>query len=193
MKKLILFTLILTVLLSAFSICVFATDAPEENGDSTKTEENFFEMAFEKAKAHSEKILSAIAAIGSLLLAFTYKKGLLPALKSGIDNLRDSVVKLKKESEAQSESSSSLLITASEHLKNAEDMLTSLSNRLSELEGALKENAESKDEREKFKLILLSQTDMLYDIFMTSSLPQYQKDAVGEKIADMKEKIKIGE
>lgn len=193
MKKIILFTLILTVLLSAFTVCVFAS---EEAGDGTteaQKSQNFFELIFEKAKAHSEKILSAVAAIGSLFLAFTYKKGLLPALKTGIDNLRDSVVKLKKESEAQSESSSSLLITASEQLKNAEDMLTSLSSRLSELEVALRENAESKDEREKFKLILLSQTDMLYDIFMTSSLPQYQKDAVGEKIADMKEKIKIGE
>lgn len=193
MKKIILFTLILTVLLSAFTVCVFASEEVGEGIAEAQKSQNFFELIFEKAKAHSEKILSAVAAIGSLFLAFTYKKGLLPALKTGIDNLRDSVVKLKKESEAQSESSSSLLITASEQLKNAEDMLTSLSSRLSELEVALRENAESKDEREKFKLILLSQTDMLYDIFMTSSLPQYQKDAVGEKIADMKEKIKIGE
>ena len=193
MKKIILFTLILTVLLSAFTVCVFASEEAGEGIAEAQKSQNFFELIFEKAKAHSEKILSAVAAIGSLFLAFTYKKGLLPALKTGIDNLRDSVVKLKKESEAQSESSSSLLITASEQLKNAEDMLTSLSSRLSELEVALRENAESKDEREKFKLILLSQTDMLYDIFMTSSLPQYQKDAVGEKIADMKEKIKIGE
>ena len=32
-----------------------------------------------------------------------------------------------------------------------------------------------------------AQIDMLYGIFMTSSLPQYQKDAVSEHIHKMKE------
>ena len=30
---------------------------------------------------------------------------------------------------------------------------------------------------------------MLYDVFMSSALPQYQKDAVGERIAKMREAI----
>ena len=37
------------------------------------------------------------------------------------------------------------------------------------------------------KIILSAQIDMLYDIFMTSSLPQYQKDAVSKRIGEMKE------
>ena len=34
-----------------------------------------------------------------------------------------------------------------------------------------------------------AQIDMLYDVFMSSALPQYQKDAVGERIAKMKEAL----
>ena len=39
---------------------------------------------------------------------------------------------------------------------------------------------------EDTRVILSAQVDMLYDIFMTSALPQYQKDAVGERIAAMR-------
>ena len=37
------------------------------------------------------------------------------------------------------------------------------------------------------KALMSAQIDMLYDIFMTSSLPQYQKDAVNKRISEMKE------
>jgi hypothetical protein len=36
------------------------------------------------------------------------------------------------------------------------------------------------------KTIMSAQVDMLYNIFMSSSLPQYSKDAVGERISEMK-------
>ena len=35
--------------------------------------------------------------------------------------------------------------------------------------------------------------DMLYEVFMHSSLPQYSKDALGEKVAEMKKSISLGE
>ena len=34
--------------------------------------------------------------------------------------------------------------------------------------------------------ILLSQIDLLYEVFMNSSLPQYEKDRIGEMVAAMK-------
>ena len=37
------------------------------------------------------------------------------------------------------------------------------------------------------KALMSAQIDMLYDIFMTSSLPQYQKDAVNQRVKEMKE------
>ena len=42
---------------------------------------------------------------------------------------------------------------------------------------------------EELSVIVGTQIDMLYDIFMTSALPQYQKDAVGERVAKMKEAL----
>ena len=42
---------------------------------------------------------------------------------------------------------------------------------------------------EKIKFVLESQIDMLYTIFISSSLPQYQKEEVGAKINQMKEEL----
>ena len=38
-----------------------------------------------------------------------------------------------------------------------------------------------------------AQIDMLYEIFMSSALPQYAKDRVGEKVAEMKAQLTDGE
>ena len=38
----------------------------------------------------------------------------------------------------------------------------------------------------ELRLILNSQIELLYEIFMSSSLPTYQKDAVGARFAEMK-------
>lgn len=179
------------LLLSISSIGVFAAD--ESDVGALSAEESFFGLVFEEIKANSENILSALAFAASLLVAFTYKKGLLPNLKSGIERLSDAVSKLRDASKEQSENSSLALGTAGEHLENAKNALEAILERLSRLENELSYAKETRSEREEFKLILLSQTDMLYDIFMNSSLPQYQKDIVGEKIAAMKESIKKGE
>ena len=44
-------------------------------------------------------------------------------------------------------------------------------------------------ERESMRTILLGQVDMLYAIFMSSALPQYQKDEIGIKIQEMREEL----
>ena len=36
---------------------------------------------------------------------------------------------------------------------------------------------------------MLAEVEMIYNIFISSSLPQYQKDKVGEAYSKMKEKL----
>ena len=57
----------------------------------------------------------------------------------------------------------------------------------------MKSNGIDKSERERMRIIMQGQIDMLYDIFMTSALPQYKKDEVGTRINEMKEKLVINE
>ncbi len=182
------------MLILTLSLTVISASAAEISvEDQTESEENFFASIYGEAVENSDKILSALAFIGSVVLAFTYKKGLLPTLNSAIGKLTESVSKIKKSSEEQLDKSCKLLGDAGVYLENTEKCLNALSERLEKLESDLENAKESKSQREKFNLVLMAQTDMLYDIFMTSGLPQYQKDIVGEKISAMKEQIGKGE
>ena len=58
-----------------------------------------------------------------------------------------------------------------------------------ELDVCIKDESEARREKKQLRLLADAQIDMLYNVFMSSALPQYQKDAVGERIAKMKEAI----
>jgi hypothetical protein len=76
-----------------------------------------------------------------------------------------------------------------ERLGELENSVTLFRETLDTLEEQLQCEAEYVKERKKMNRIMLAQIDMLYDIFMSSALPQYQKDAVGGKIQIMKEEL----
>ena len=69
-------------------------------------------------------------------------------------------------------------------------MIGALTEKISSLDNAVNErlvmDEKARGEYEKLRFIIEGQIDMLYDIFMSSALPQYQKDAVGERIGKMK-------
>lgn len=196
MKKILTFILILTVLVSGFCIAVHAEEPDYETENTANAEDtenkNFYEIIYGAFRDNSEKITSALAAIASLVLAFCYKRGLMPSVKGATNKLCDLVSKVKDASEEQAETAKELLYSAEEKLLCARDSIEKLNERLMELEKELSESLADKDEREKMKLILMAQTEMLYDIFMTSALPQYQKDIVGERTARMKEQLNVG-
>lgn len=186
MKKLILFIVILIFTVSVFAFSAYA------DGEAVEAEtenESFYELVYSALREHSEKILSALAAIGSLLLAFTYRRGLMPTLNGALEKMCEGIGKIKTASEEQTKNAALLLSEAEERLENSKNALADITNKLEKLELELSESLESKDEREKMKIILLSQTEMLYDIFMSSALPQYQKDMVGERTLKIKEEL----
>ena len=206
MKKIFLFVITITLLLSILTVGVSAQydgestktadgEAVTGEGESTDevTDAGFFELVYSELERNSEKLFSALAFLGSLLIAFTYKRGLLPTVRAAIESLADAVGKIKQASETQGESANAALGVATEHLAAAEGALEVISDKLATLECRLDEQCVGVSEREKMKLIMSAQTDMLYDIFMCSALPQYQKDIVGEKIADIKRKIEAEE
>ena len=190
MKKLLTFILIFIFIFSIFAIFTAANDAAaaEESVES----ESIYSLVYSVFYRHSDKILSALAALGSLFLAFTYKKGLMPSLKSAIDKLCDAVSRMKNTSEKQGEAGTALLNIATEKLQTAKEGLDIISEKLSTLENELNDLMADKEERERYKTIMLMQAEMLYDIFMNSALPQYEKDMVGEKMARMKNVINGG-
>ena len=154
--------------------------------DTEESAKNPFEAVFEKVKEHSDTIFSALTLIGSLVLAFTYKKGLLPALGASLGKIGDSVKKISDATEASITKSEGAIIDIDTRVQDIKNLFERLDEKVADLNTKLVAVDEERERGEMTRILMRSQIDMLYDIFMTSSLPQYSKDAVGEKIAAMK-------
>ncbi len=165
-----------------------ADDTPAGSGDGEK-KSNPFEVVFATVKEYATEIFCALSFVGSLILAYAYKSGLLPIIKGGIGAISTTVSSIKETAERGESKTDELTRAVCDRLSDAEICLDGIGNAIDELGKRLNGLESDADERKKLNLILATQIDMLYSIFMTSSLPQYQKDEVGAKISEMREAL----
>lgn len=179
MKKILTLLLLVTVLVTALTVpALAAEEATEENA----SEENLFEICYGEIMKHSDKILSALAFLGTLIIAFAYKKGFLPIVKGALNALSASVAGLKEEAERTT-------LESSERLDSAVSLIDGMVERLSSLEKGLTAARDEQAKSADMKTIMKAQIEMLYEVFMSSSLPAYQKESIGERIAEMKKTL----
>ena len=165
------------------------SDIPDADKTDAKEEESSFAKAYGIAVKNADKIFALFAFVSSLFVGFAYKRGLLPLLKSALSALGSGVASLKEQSEKAGEESTRVLAEAAEKLERAENTVSIIYERISALENELSHVREGAMRDGELRIILSSQIDMLYEIFMSSSLPSYQKDAIGEKVAEMKKAL----
>jgi hypothetical protein len=168
---------------------VVVTEQAEDGAaDDNKVDEGtvWADEAYGIALKNADKIFALLACVSSLIVGFAYKKGLLPLVKNAISTLGSGVASLKEHSERAADAANGALTEAAERLSRAEECFGLISERLAALENELEAARESSVKDKELRLILNSQIDMLYEIFMSSALPSYQKDAVGERVAEMK-------
>ena len=77
-----------------------------------------------------------------------------------------------------------------EKLALSERMLKESEEKLQDLDKKLSETMKTGDKTDELRCVMLAEVEMIYDIFISSSLPQYQKDKVGEAYSKMKEMLK---
>ena len=172
---------------SAASDSVVEEETTVESAPVEDTESNVFEELYAAVGEFSGEIASALAFIGSLIVAFAYKRGLMPTVKSGIGAIGGAVSQLKDSTESYSKHQDELLAEFTERLTRAEEVLEKFGNAIEEIAEKTEDGKHAAEDRANMKALMAAQIDMLYDIFMTSSLPQYQKDAVNKRIQEMKE------
>ena len=74
-------------------------------------------------------------------------------------------------------------------LTAAERTLEALADGLGKLTAALDEREKNSYSADDLTTVMLAEIDMLYEIFNSAELPQYIKDRVGERIAEMKKTL----
>lgn len=200
MKKTIFSILLAITLFISMSLLTFAdsntvSDSSDINStlmseeENEQTEKNIFEAAYDEIIKHSDKLFAAMAALSSVVLAIAYKKGLLPIIKGALSALASQVAKFKEDTEREIGKANESTLAITEKLSKTENILSLLTDKLDTVEKELSESADNKTKSEVLAKVMNVQVDLLYDIFMSSSLPQYQKEIVGEKISEMKKSI----
>ena len=185
MKRLISILLIVCAFFALFSVTAFAA----ESAESTNEGENIIEILYAFCVDNADKILSALAFLGSILIAFTYRRGFLPLIKGSLNTLGSTVSKITDENSKMREDATVLFDMTKKHVSAALSTLDSVINRVIDLEFELNSARDNAEAAESLRVVMEAQIDMLYEIFMSSSIPAYQKESVGEKIAAMKKAI----
>ncbi|MBR7116654.1 MAG: hypothetical protein IKC87_03000 [Clostridia bacterium] len=163
-----------------------AEDNPTEGTDNIDKGGNIFEDIYAGFEKYSAQITSLLAFIGSIILAIAYKLGLSPLIEKTLTGVLGAIGKLKENVAASEENAERVSSALTERLESAENVITELNAAVAKMSTALEAEEANVNWREQMRTVLTAQIDMLYDIFMTSALPQYQKDAVGERVQSMR-------
>ena len=190
LTKLIISLVISVALLLAFGTFAFANEAvADEIITEEAAGENVFAEIYSVVKANADKIFSALAFIGTLIVGAMYKSGLLPILSDALAKFKSALDAIKSENERYESIASAKISDIGNSIKGIEDSIIKTNTEIARIENELSTYEAALAERKSMKIILTSQIDMLYNIFMTSSLPQFEKEEIGKKISQMREEL----
>ena len=152
--------------------------------------ENIFEQIYTLAMENSDKIFSILAFLGTLVVSIGYKSGLIPLLRDALSRLKGEMDVIKADSDKNNRLFGERLDKTGVAIERIEKALDENAKELSRIEWQFESYEELLRERKALKTILEGQMYLLYSIFMSSSLPQYQKDMIGERIEELREELK---
>ena len=151
--------------------------------------QNIFEDIYNLLELNADKIFSILAFVGTIVVSVGYKSGLLPLLRDALSKLKNAIDGVKAEGELNKALTESKMAEISDKIAKIESTLEKGNKELSRIEWQFENYEELMDERESMRLILQGQIDMLYAIFMSSALPDYQKEEIGLRIKQMREEL----
>ena len=193
MKKIITLTVVFLLLLSLALLPAHAAEmgsAAPETGAFTETLSAFF-------SENADTLLGVLTLLGSLLVAFFYKTGLLPLLRSGLSALGELLGKSRELTESFTKEASDKLSRIEEvsapvlaSLKSGEEALVALKERLSGLEAEL---AKSERERRVTAEVLRTETELFYEMLASVNLPEAQKESMTESYYRLKKFLEAEE
>lgn len=201
-KKRIFLTLLvsLTLAFTLFSVRAFANEAAPIIEDAIENETvyespdaSIFDDIYGAVMENADKILSALAFCGTVIVGFAYKKGLLPLLGKAMTAISRSVEGIKEDGKKSAESTEERLTDIDTSIKEIRESAYTTSIAISEIEEHLARYENAMTQYASMKTVMAAQTDMLYSVFMSSALPQYQKEEIGERISEMKKELKLNE
>jgi len=191
--KILLFLVCLSLAVTIFGIGTFADSIPEKeatreeffSAEEETVDDNIFTELYRSLCENGDKIFSLFSFIGTLIIAILYKRGLMPGLKNALTSFKEALNEIKSESVSVKNNTKEY----GEHLNAIRDEIKLAALEAEKLSERITDENAARD-RLITSAILKEQKELLSDIFMSSSLPEFKKEAVGNRISKMKELIK---
>lgn len=152
-----------------------------------------FEAFYALVMEHLSEILSLCAFAASLVCAAVYKSGLLPLIERSLNAIGSTTQKIRESAELGEDKRRADIEALSEKLSEVEASLGKLTEDLYECTERMEEKSITAARERRMEALITGELEMLYDIFMSSALPEYEKTRVGERVAKMKEVISSNE
>ncbi len=180
MKKIICVVVLCLCLASCLVLSVGASEVTSEEETATWGE-NLLSLVEE----HMAELFSALTLVGSMVLAYSYKKGLVPTLWGGLSSIAKTAEttseRTRELAEAAEVSIAAMTDAAGPIFEKIEEMCKG-AERLAQEARTLEERiAEAEHDRALVKTIMSGVADMLYGVFSSANLPQYAKEQIGQK------------
>ena len=183
MKKLVCILLLCLCLCSCLCLVAGAEEVvttTEETGETTWGED-----LLATVEEHLAEVFSALTLVDSLILSYSYKKGLVPTLWGGLSSIAKTAEttseKTRELAEAAEVTIASLTDTAAPIFEKIEKMCQGadrLALQARELEARV---TEAENDRALMKTMMNGVADMLYGVFSSANLPQYAKEQIGQR------------
>lgn len=164
-----------------------------QNEDDGASGAEGFEAFYALVMEHLSEILSLCAFAASLVCAAVYKSGLLPLIERSLNAIGSTTQKIRESAELGEDKRRADIEALSEKLSKLEASLGKLTEDLYECTERMEEKSITAARERRMEALITGELEMLYDIFMSSALPEYEKTRVGERVAKMKEVISSNE
>ena len=184
MKKITVLSLCVLLL---FSLLLLPASAEEIMGEAPL---GFTQAVTDFLTQNGDTLLGVLSLIGTLLVAFLYKTGLLPLLRSGLSALGDLLGKNREVTEHFTKETGEQIHRIEEYmtpmvdtLARSENALRAMEEKLAALETALER---SEGDRQKTAAVLRTETELFYELLASVNLPETQKDSMTESYYRLK-------
>ena len=171
----------------------YAAKDDESTEKEAEEKKNDFDVIYNAAMSHISEILSLAAFIGSLVCAIIYKSGLMPLMENGLKSLKNAALKIKEATDKAECDNKESIVNISRKIDDIENTLGDMCDAFLAVIDALEGYENHREHQKRLDTVLEGELDMLYDIFMTSALPEYEKARVGERMTKLKEALNSGE
>ena len=152
-------------------------------------EVNVFKSIYDAVKENSAQIASIAAAVCSVILAFVMSRGLTPMLKDALGGIARVAGKLGEDVRESEKHAAVVTDALTERLALAEATVERLTGVVEALSEKSAHDGEEQLMREDILTVMSAQVELLYDLFMSSALPEYKKDTVGQRVSLMRHKL----